>query len=185
MNFRSRNVNRLEHECSGMTILELLLSISMLVLFTGVVVMVTQFKLRFFKAAESGAQDAIGASNGVLIDHGQLNIVMDSLVDVLSQPGVSMKGIAFLKDEGIDKACTDDPISKWAISQPGLAMMLDRDRTNDLLPPGYRLCLLKAEAIKQETAFTPSIYLLLALPKQVSESSLPARRFFCRPRPYC
>ena len=35
-----RDLNRLEHDCSGMTVLELLLAIAMLVVFTGVVVMV-------------------------------------------------------------------------------------------------------------------------------------------------
>ena len=179
------NKNRLGCYRSGMTSLELLLAISMLVLFTGVVAVVMQFTLRFFKASEPGARDALGASKGVLIDHGQLNIAMDAMVEVLSQPGVSMEDIAFDKGDGLDKACTDDPINKWASFQPGLAMMLDRDKINNLLPSGYHLCLLKTEGIRQETAFTPSLYLLLALPKQVSESSLPARRFFCRPRPYC
>ena len=168
-----------------MTSLELLLAISMLVLFTGVVAMVMQFTLRFFKASEPGARDALGASKGVLIDHGQLNIAMDAMVEVLSQPGVSMEGIAFDKDAGLDKACTGDPMTKWASSQPGLAMMLDRDKINNLLPAGYHLCLLKTKGIRQEAAFTSSLYLLLALPRQVSESSLPTRRLFCRPRPYC
>ena len=54
-------------------VLELLLAIAMLVVFTGVVVMVMQFTLRFFSAAESGRPNKLGASDGVLIDHGKLH----------------------------------------------------------------------------------------------------------------
>ena len=60
------------------------------------------------------------------------------------------------------------------------------------LPPGYRLCLWKTTAL--ESSLTdlddvdvakPGIYLLQALPERLSSSSLPVRRLFCRPRPYC
>lgn len=92
MKFYLRNLNRPEHDYSGMTVLELLLAIAMFVVFTGVVVMVMQFTLRFFSAAESGKPNKLGAFDGVLIDHGKLHIAMDAFVEVLSQPGVSMKG---------------------------------------------------------------------------------------------
>ena len=161
-----------------MTVLELMLAIVMLVVFTGVVVMVMQFTLRFFSAAESGSQNKLGASDGVLIDHGKLHIAMDALVEVLSQPGVSMKGIAFAQSDQPNEVCKDDPVSQW-----GLEMLMDEREIADLLPPGYRLCLLKTT--EQETASSPGIYLLQALPEQLSASSLPTRRLFCRPRPLC
>ena len=41
----------------GMTLLELLVATTMLVLFTGVVALVMQFTLRFFSVAESGEQN--------------------------------------------------------------------------------------------------------------------------------
>ena len=44
-------------EQCGMTLLESLVSIAMLVVFTGVVSLVMQFTLRFFSAAESGEQN--------------------------------------------------------------------------------------------------------------------------------
>ena len=31
----------------------------------------------------------------------------------------------------------------------------------------------------------PGIYLLQALPERLSATSLPTRRLFCRPRPFC
>ena len=48
----------LGHAHSGMTMLESLLAISMLSVFTGVVAMVMQFTLRFFDEAESVVQNA-------------------------------------------------------------------------------------------------------------------------------
>ena len=64
----------------GMTLLESLVAIVMLVVFTGVVALVMQFTLRFFSAAESGEQNEFEVSNGVLIDHQQLQMVMDELL---------------------------------------------------------------------------------------------------------
>ena len=72
-----------------MTALETLLAIGMLVVFTGVVVMVMQFTFSFFKESESGDKNELEVFNGVLIDHQELHIAMDSLVELLSQPGIS------------------------------------------------------------------------------------------------
>ena len=41
----------------GMTLIEVLLALIVLTVFTGVVAMVMQFTLRFFSAAESGEQN--------------------------------------------------------------------------------------------------------------------------------
>ena len=32
---------------------------------------------------------------------------------------------------------------------------------------------------------TPGLYVLQALPTQLNASTLPVRRLFCRPRPFC
>ena len=77
-----------------MSLLELLLAASMLAVFTGVVAMVMQFTLRFVDKAESGQRNEDNVFNGVLIDHQQLHIVMDSMVEVLAQPGVSLDNIS-------------------------------------------------------------------------------------------
>ena len=75
-----------------MTLLETLVAIMMLTVFTGVVAMVMQFTLRFFALAESGVKNQeFKVSNGVLIDHQQIYIAMDALVDLLSQPGISLE----------------------------------------------------------------------------------------------
>ena len=56
----------------GMTLLESLVAIIALVVFTGVVAVVMQFTLRFFSSAESGDRNEFEVSNGVLIDHQQI-----------------------------------------------------------------------------------------------------------------
>lgn len=36
-----------------------------------------------------------------------------------------------------------------------------------------------------EAGAKPGIYLLQALPERLNASTLPTRRLFCRPRPFC
>ena len=209
----------------GMTLLEALVAMIMLVVFTGVVTLVLQFTLRFFAVAESGEENKDGVSNGVLIDHQQIQMAMDDLVEVLSQPGITLDRLK--GQERCDPtfsscvACTDDfdqschpqiafdlktdpqvacpaarPVSKWGLPIPEVS-----------LPPGYRLCLWKtavkvvekttgdeetkglesslANLLKDPDVAQPGLYLLQALPEQLSSTSLPTRRLFCRPRPFC
>ena len=178
----------------GMTVLEMLVAVLMLVVFTGVVAMVMEFTLKFLGAAESGERNDFGeVSNGVLIDHHQLQLAMDQLVDVMSQPGISrewLKGevpgraqIAFDSDQvDPEEACTAYPVIQWGLPMPLLS-----------LPPGYRLCLWTTTALESSQAALlaedpdaqPGVYLLQALPERLSASTLPTRRLFCRPRPFC
>ncbi len=168
----------------GMTLLELLVATTMLVLFTGVVALVMQFTLRFFSVAESGEQNEFEVSNGVLIDHQQIQLEIEALVEVLSQPGISLEGIAFdPQSVQPNVACPSArPVTKWGLPMQEVS-----------LPPGYRLCLWKTTAVESSMAALiddaegakPGIYLLQALPEQLSSTSLPSRRLFCRPRPFC
>ena len=98
-------INRPSNEGQhGMTLIEVLLALIVLTVFTGVVAMVMQFTLRFFSAAESGEQNEFEVSNGVLIDHQQIHIALDALVEVLSQPGISLERL-----EGQERCSIDDP----------------------------------------------------------------------------
>ena len=182
MNFFLPNQTFKNHKSSGMSLLELLLSISMLMVFTGVVAMVMQLTLLIFSESESGNSNSF--SNGVLIDHQQIQMVMDDLVEVLSQPGISMEGIAFAPQSVSPAvACPPaQPVTQWDLPMPEVS-----------LPPGYRLCVWKttsgessmADLIADVDGAKPGIYMLQALPEQLSSSSLPTRRLFCRPRPFC
>jgi len=177
----------------GMTLLEVLLALLMLVVFTGVVAVVMEFTLRFLGVAESGAKNQSQVSNGVLIDHQEIHIVMDQLVEVLSQPGISkdrliggLQGIpqiAFAPGVNPERACVaGSPVQQWDLPMPDVA-----------LPAGYRLCLwmttqresdLKS-LLEVNPGAKPGIYLLQALPERLSATTLPTRRLFCRPRPFC
>ena len=197
----------------GMTLLESLVAIIMLVVFTSVVALVMQFTLRFFSAAESADRNEFEVSNGVLIDHQQIQMAMDDLVEVLSQPGISLERLKGLERCSADDppsscaACTDDfdescrpqiafdsgsdpqlacpaarPVTQWGLPMPEVS-----------LPPGYRLCLWKTTVVESPIAnlledgagAQPGVYLLQALPESLSSVSLPTRRLFCRPRPFC
>ena len=197
----------------GMTLLEALVALIMLVVFTSVVVLVMQFTLRFFSTAESGDSNEFEVTNGVLIDHQQIQMAMDGLVEVLSQPGISLERLKGQERCSVDDspsscaACTDDfdsdcrpqiafdlasdpqlvcpssrPVSQWGLPMPEVS-----------LPPGYRLCLWNTTAVESSIAnliadhsgAKPGIYMLQALPETLSSTSLPTRRLFCRPRPFC
>ena len=168
----------------GMSLLEFIVTMTMLVVFTSVVALVMQFTLRFFTEAEAGELNEFEVSNGVLIDHQQIQMVMDGLVEVLSQPGISMDGIAFAPQSVSPAvACPPaQPVTQWGLPMAEVS-----------LPPGYRLCVWKttsgessmADLIADVDGAKPGIYMLQALPEQLSSSSLPTRRLFCRPRPFC
>ena len=211
--FKSQLCRRASAGQLGMTLLESLVAIIMLVVFTSVVALVMQFTLRFFSAAESGDRNEFEVSNGVLIDHQQIQMAMDDLVEVLSQPGISLERLKGLERCSADDppsscaACTDDfdescrpqiafdsgsdpqlacpaarPVTQWGLPMPEVS-----------LPPGYRLCLWKTTAVESPIAnlledragSKPGLYLLQALPESLSSASLPTRRLFCRPRPFC
>lgn len=178
----------------GMTLLELLLAVLMLVVFTGVVAMVMEFTFRFLGEADSGENNELEVSNGVLIDHQEIHLAMDKLVEILAQPGITQLRLdgdepgfpqmAFSLEVTPQVACISaDPASQWGAPLPSI-----------VLPPGYRLCLWKTSVSEssmeelidpEEEDAQPGIYMLQALPEVLSASTLPTRRLFCRPRLFC
>ena len=178
----------------GMSLLEMVVAMLMLVMFTGVVVTVLEITARF--AGE--VQGDVTTSNGVLIDHQEIQTAFDSLVDVLSQPGLSqvrLEGnvpgkvqIAYPSTADPDQACApagSNPLAFWGLSGP----VLD-------FPSSYRICLWQtglAEASMESLVSPdwpsnnakPGIYVLQALPERADAATLPTRRVFCRPRPFC
>jgi hypothetical protein len=174
-----------------MTLLEMVVAMMMLVMFTGVVVAVLEVTSRYAGEVESGPQ----GSNGVLIDHQEIQIGLDQLAEVLGQPGISkdrLDGlvpgepqIAFAPSTNPDQACApagSDPLQYWRLPGPRL-----------LFPPGYRICVWRTGLVEASTTDLLSnasgaragIYVLQALPERADAASLPTRRLFCRPRPFC
>ena len=148
-----------------MSLLEMMLAMAMLITFMGIVVIAFSFIGRFLQSSEISLSDD---SQGQAIDEHFLQVSMDSLVVNLAQPGFSLDDL----QEMINSGCTYDPVRQWKL--PGSVV---------ILPPGYKLCLSTTPA--SESIAKPGIYLLKALPDEISASMLPTRRLFCRPRTMC
>lgn len=160
---------------SGMTLPELILATLMLSAFTGVVAIVMQFTAKFFQPLYSEKD-----SRSVLNDHMQLGKSMDSIIEVISQPGITKQDINRI----ISKGCTSLPSIEWDL--PGIS--------NDAIPNVYKICL---ELIPNEKFVekdeseliengNPGIYIIYATPLNgINYNTTPIRRIFCRPRPFC
>ena len=181
--------SRSDKNClGGMTLLELLIAVLMLMTFTGVVVMVMEFSLRFLgdtDLTEEEMNDPDANANGVLIDHVEALYSMDQLAEVLSQPAISNTDLVKISS-GVNR-CSINPVQDW-----GLPM-------SKINPPfGYQFCLSTTSKMESNLSDllkggSTGIYMLLALPESpidssklgVNPSRLPVRRLFCRPRPFC
>lgn len=108
---------------------------------------------------------------------------MDRISYILNQPGYS-------KEEILDLNCTDKPYGPYdddGWDLPGA----DIPKT----PVGYKICIKPSsdmpesdlvELISNKEGAKPGIYILYAIPVNgVSGESLPVRRIFCRPQPFC
>ena len=163
----------------GMTLPELVLAILMLTAFTAVTVMVTQFTSRFFQPLNEEAKEEYISSNkelsDMLNDHSQINSTFDSIIEILSEPGIDKNFIFNLK-------CTSLPSLEWGI--PSI--------NNEAVPKSYKICIKPttlSESNYSQLASAegkPGIYILYSKPENgVSVNATPVRRIFCRPKPFC
>lgn len=158
----------------GMTLVELILALMLFVSFMGVFVAVTQVTQRFLGDSEK----QLPGSSGMLVDQYALQVGMDLLADSLSQTAVSQQDIASY----ISKGCTYDPISEWKLLG-----------AKPQFPPGYSLCIRSTlltesplqDLINKKPMARPGIYIIHALPDEVSATTQQGRRLFCRPKPFC
>lgn len=148
----------------GMSLLEMMIAMAMLVTFMSIVVTAFSFIGRFLR----GSEVALADSQGQAIDEHLLQVNMDSLVATLSQPGFLMDDIQAM----ISSGCSYDPVRQWQLPGPVVN-----------LASGYKVCLSTTPA--SETVSKPGIYLLKALPDEISAAMLPTRRLFCRPQTIC
>lgn len=184
--------------------LELLLAVTMMMVFSGVVAVVMEVTLRLMGETECPV-DVNGlplcndentenedVANGVLIDRQRIEALFDQLEQVLVQPGISFARIDSISgplSASPSDVCTPSAsTSVWATSDkvPELPVLT--------FPRGYHLCLwttgLKEASLKNllntdNTEATPGLYVLQALPTELNASTLPVRRLICRPRPFC
>ena len=184
--------------------LELLLAVTMMMVFSGVVAAVMEVTLRFMGEAEcpvdvnglprcnDESTENEDVANGVLIDRQRIEVLFDQLEQVLVQPGIPSARI-----DTISGPLSDSP-SEVCTSSVSTSVWASSDKVPELpvltFPPGYHICLWTTglqEASMQNlldtenTTATPGIYVLQALPTQLNASTLPVRRLICRPRPFC
>tara|TARA_S200000501_G_scaffold375420_1_gene427372 strand:- start:626 stop:1156 length:531 start_codon:yes stop_codon:yes gene_type:complete len=164
----------------GMTLPELILAVLMLTAFTGITVIVTEFTSRFFQPlnveVEEGAIEAKSEeTNDMFNDHSLINDTFDSIIEMLSEPGINKSFILNLK-------CTSLPSLEWGI--PSI--------DTKAIPKSYKICI-KPTTLSESDYLQlanaegkPGIYILYSKPNQgVSVNATPIRRIFCRPKPFC
>ena len=179
-----------------MTVLELLVAVTMLLVFTGTVLVVSSTGVRFLMPLNQGSNVGVTRSNGLLIDQYELRVTMRRLVSLLEQPGISrdqmlvsqagQRPIARSLSVEPEQACVVNPVSAWGLQ---VSDQLGR------LPAGYRLCVWSTsvreaslnQLLRQSPAepASPGVYVMQALPEQLTTSHLPIRILFCRPKPFC
>ena len=189
---------------SGMSLLELLLAVTMMMVFTGVMAAVMEVSLRFMGEAECPVDlngepscndentDSQDVANGALIDRQRIEALFDQLEPILVQPGIHRSRI-----DKISGALADVPSEVCTQESSTSAWTFD-DKVPELpvlnFPRGYHLCLWKTglqEASMEQlldtanSSATPGLYVLQALPTELNSSTLPVRRLICRPRPFC
>ncbi len=163
----------------GMTFPELVLAVFLLTAFTGVTVMVTQFTSTFFQPLNLEIDDEnIPANNelkDILNDHFQINYAFDSIIEILTEPGIDKNFI-------LNLSCTSLPSIEWGI--PSI--------DTEAIPKSYKICIKPtnlSESNYEDLANgegKPGIYILYSKPENgVSANATPVRRIFCRPKPYC
>ena len=180
---------------SGMTLVELTVAIVMLLVFGGVVVMVNETIYRFLYPVEQTSSGGLDRSNGLLIDRQELRQLMSRLNSLLEQPGISRERLLGLEEPNPQiaydfttspsEACVVNPIRAWNLPLESNAL--------DITPVGYRICLWATsrreapmtQLMLGETQASPGVYVLQAIPEQLTTSHLPIRMLLCRPAPFC
>ena len=163
----------------GMSLPELVLAVLMLTAFTGITVMVTEFTSSFFQPLNEEAKEEYITSNkelsDMLNDHSLINNTFDSIIDILSEPGIDKNFILNLK-------CTSLPSLEWNI--PSI--------DTKAIPKSYKICLKPTTLTESDYSQLakgegkPGIYILYSKPDQgISVNATPVRRIFCRPKPFC
>ena len=159
----------------GRTFPELILAILMLTAFTGITVMVTQYASKFFQPLNRDVEETNEVIKDMLNDHYQINYAFDSIIEILSEPGIDKNFILNLQ-------CTSLPSLEWNI--PSI--------DTKAIPKSYKICLKSTSLSESNYSLLsngegkPGIYILYSKPDNgISVSATPTRRIFCRPKPFC
>ena len=165
---------------AGMTLPELVLAVLMLTAFTAITVMVTEFTSRFFQPLNEEAKEEYISSNkefsDVLNHHSQINNAFDSIIEIISEPGIDKNFILNLE-------CSSLPSLEWSI--PSI--------DTNAIPKSYKICIKPSSLVESnypdiisDKDGKPGIYILYSKPVGgITVNAIPIRRIFCRPKPFC
>ena len=178
---------------SGMSLVEILISITLLSLFFTTYASFVGISSRF----NNKQLTDLNKSNGLIIDHHYLSLSLEKYSDLLSQPGITLLDINNIKQKKIGNlpaGCSLSPHIDWElpINHKPLSNI-------NWIPSnaGYAICLKSSSIVESSLSdliskskgnsldAKPGLYYLLALPNEVSIDGLPVRKLFCRPKPYC
>ena len=171
----------------GMSLVEVMIAVLMASIFMSMYTIVVEVVGKFTPSLST----KINESEGLVIDHHKLQISLDQYARVLEQPGITKEKINEIissQNAGLPQGCSFNPSNDWGI--PVKLKPIDNMEWEPATA-GYAICLFNS-GIGESTlsdminnAGNPGIYILMGLPQNISTNSLPIRRLFCRPRPFC
>ena len=179
LNFIRPYITNTTSNNSGMTLPEVIVSAVLLASFTSLYVVVVEFTNRFY--LEGLIKDKEGVS--FVENRHQLNMAMDDLVDIISQPAYTINDINEMKCQ----YPPDPPSRIWGLI----------GKQELLIPDNYRLCVFPTNLNVSQFSELMSrdnnkpqkpragIYIIFAIPDKITPKSLPVRRIFCRPKVFC
>ena len=187
------NISILTKDLYGMSLVEVIISITLLSLFFTIYTGFVRVSSRF----NSKEVSDLNNSNGLTIDNHYLSLSLDRYASFLSQPGVTLNDINIIKQAQIGNlpiGCTLSPTIDWEIPMSQKPIKgIDWQPSNS----NYAICLKSSSLVESPLTdlvslskgnnidAKPGIYFLLALPKEITIDSLPMRKIFCRPQSYC
>ena len=177
------------HYQKGLTLIEMTISILMVSVFLSFFVLVVELTNKYIGIANNQNN----GSQGLLVDHHKLQMTMDLYADILSQPAISLSEINNIKQKvvgSLPPGCSYSPRIDWNLPVTDSTIAGDNWK---LSSSGYALCLKSTsipesrleDLLSNSENANPGVYVLLSLPSEISKKSLPARRLFCRPNPFC
>ncbi len=168
----NKNIELKRISNKGMTLPELIIAIVMLTAFTAITVMVSQFTTSFFQPLNLEDKNL---KNDRLNDNSKINKAFDSIIAVLSEPAIDKNFVLGLK-------CTSLPKLEWQIPTVSIKA----------IPKSYKICIKPSSLTESNYPELANgdgkagIYILYSKPVGgVNVNSIPIRRIFCRPKPFC
>ena len=182
-----RRSNSVPRAAQGMSVIELVVAVALFSAFMGVFVAVTEVMGRYVDQG-SGENQA----RSFIEDQHYVQLALDDLASRLSQPAFSREAVLEMANppgsSGQSGNCSYDPVSTWLGGGAGLS---GADPKSGQPLNSYQFCLYPTSLSEPSedklilNEAKPGIYVITAIPDQMSINAQPMRRIFCRPMPFC